>query len=52
MRIQIHFSDAQKLYKKITTGEKIFLSPVFLEGRPSYRRILQPSKENMQNFKT
>ncbi len=31
---------------------KIYLSPGLHKGRPSYRRSLQPSKENIQHFKT
>jgi hypothetical protein len=30
----------------------IYLSLGLHEGRPSYRRSLQPSKENIQHFKT
>jgi hypothetical protein len=53
--------DVQNL-KKRKTAEKFFgsflikncnlLIPSLHKGRPSYRRSLQPSKENMQHFKT
>jgi hypothetical protein len=37
------------LWDKKTT---IYLSLGLQKGRPRYRRSLQPSKENIQNFKT
>ncbi len=53
--------DDQK-FNKITAGKNtiflikncniLFLSLGLYEGRPSYRRSLQPSKENIQHFKT
>jgi hypothetical protein len=35
-------------FKKVA----IYLSLGLPKGRPSYRRSLQPSKENIQHFKT
>jgi hypothetical protein len=53
MRIWIQGCDDQK-FKNFTAGKifKIFLSLGLHEGRPSYRRSLQPSKENILHFKT
>ncbi len=56
--IRIQGFDDQKL-KKINTAEifiSIFLIAIYLalvlhKGRPSYRRSLQLSKENIQHFK-
>jgi hypothetical protein len=52
--------DDQKLTKKFVAGKKmlwikkvaIYLSLRLCKGRPGYRRSLQPSKENIQHFKT
>ncbi len=55
IRIRIQGFDDQKL-KKFTAGNifwiKIYLSQGLHKGFPSYRRSLQPSKENIQHFKT
>jgi hypothetical protein len=49
-----------KNWKKFTAGKffilfstkiAIYLSLGLHKGRPSYRRSLQPSKENIQHFK-
>jgi hypothetical protein len=60
MRIRIQGFDDQKLKKKIFTADiysyffiiSIYLSLAHHKGRPSYRRSLQPSKENIQHYKT
>ncbi len=49
-----------KNWKKIAAGKNsyfwpkiaIYLSECLQEGRPSYRKSLQPSEENIQRFKT
>ncbi len=59
--IQIQGFDDQKLEKNLQLKKKykffwstiaICLSPGLHKGRPSYRRILQPSKDNIQHLKT
>jgi hypothetical protein len=63
MRIRIQFqtqgSDDQKFKKKknyiwiyFSSKTAIYLSLGLPKGRPSYRRSLQPSKENIKHFKT
>jgi hypothetical protein len=42
----------KKKKKKLGSKTTILLSLGLQKGRPSYRIILQPSKENMQHFKT
>ncbi len=39
-------------WKKKKLSNAIYLSPILYEVRPSYRRSLQLSKENIQQFKT
>ncbi len=48
-----------KNWKYFTAEQKIILSEIFMylslglhKGRPNYRRSLQPSKDNIQHFKT
>ncbi len=46
-----------KIWKKYTAGQQIYflIKNFFIDlhkGRPTYRRSLQPSKENIQHFKT
>ncbi len=60
IRIQIQGFDDQKMKGKNTAENfltlfwskiAIYLSPGLHKGRPSYRRSLEPSKENNQHFK-
>jgi len=48
--IRIHGFDYQKLKKKKIFDE-FFSSKIAIYSCPSYRRNLQPSKENIQHFK-
>jgi hypothetical protein len=52
--IRIQGFDVQKLekIKKFAFKTTIYLSLDLNKGRPSYRKSLQPSKENIQHFKT
>ncbi len=43
---------ATKNYILFRSKSTIYLSQGLQKGRPSFRRSLQPSKENSQNFKT
>jgi len=57
LRVRIHGFDDHKKWKKFTAEKNwsqiaIYLSLGLHKGRPSYRRSLQPSKENIQHFKT
>jgi hypothetical protein len=51
IRFRIQGLKSQKLKRK---KEKIaiYLTLGLHEGRPNYRRSLQPAKENIQHFKT
>jgi hypothetical protein len=49
--IRIQGFDEQKLKKKNTEEMFFFLSKIAIYLCPSYRRSLQPSKENIQHFK-
>ncbi len=60
-KIRIQGFDGQIFLKKYTAWKKfkifwlrigIYLSIGLYKGRPSYRRSLLPSKENIQHFKT
>jgi hypothetical protein len=43
---------AENLFSKLFWSKiAIYLSPGLQKGRPSYRRSLEPSKENIQHFK-
>ncbi len=57
-QFRIQGFDDQKLRKKYTAEKNYFFSKIvmylslgLLNGHPSYRRSLQPSKENIQHFK-
>jgi hypothetical protein len=57
--MQIQGSDNQKLKRNFKTAKNQFFSiknAIFFlglhKGRPSYRRSLKPSKENIKHFKT
>jgi hypothetical protein len=53
IRIQFQIQDFDdQIGKHFSSKIAGCLSPGFPEGRPSYRRSLQPSKENIQHFKT
>jgi hypothetical protein len=52
LRIRIQGFDNPKLEKKFLSKIAIYLSVDLGKGCPSYRRNLQPSKENIQYFKT
>jgi hypothetical protein len=41
-----------KKLKKFASKTTIYLSLNLNKGRPTYRRSLQPSKENIQHFNT
>ena len=58
IRIQVQSFDDQKLEKIYSWKKKILLSKTTIylslglhKGHPSYRKSLQPSKENIQQFK-